>query len=148
MSFGYVVLSASRSFPAVLPSSSVDAVTSRMSSATWNARPILRAYSSHLATSASVAPARTAPVATAALSSAAVLCVWIHASVSRPTSLFPSLFRSSTCPPARPTGPTHCPSIARTVTTRSAGTPLVFFATYSNAVESIASPARIATSSP
>jgi hypothetical protein len=34
----------------------------------------------------------------------------------------------------------------RTCTTLSAGTPLVFAATYSNAVESIASPARIATS--
>ena len=44
-----------------------------MWSATWKASPIFWAYTMHLSTSASVAPASTAPEATAALSSAAVL---------------------------------------------------------------------------
>ena len=73
MSFGYVVLSVSSSFPAVLPRSSVLAVTSRMSSATWKARPMQSAYVSMAATCSFEAPAQIAPAVTQTFSSAAVL---------------------------------------------------------------------------
>lgn len=47
-------------------------------------------------------------------SSAAVLCSWIHCRVSKDTSFFPSLWMSTTCPPTRPSAPTHLPQRAIT----------------------------------
>mmetsp|Transcript_85787 Transcript_85787/g.223583 ORF Transcript_85787/g.223583 Transcript_85787/m.223583 type:complete len:235 (+) Transcript_85787:3-707(+) len=148
-SFTYVVLSVASSLPAVLPSCSELCVTSKMSSATWKAKPTPRAYFAQAAISSSVAPASTAPPTTAISSKAAVLCSWIHCSSSIVAVCFASHSRSMTCPPARPTGPTDSPNRRSTSNTRSAGTDLgVALATCVNDSDSKASPARTATSSP
>mmetsp|Transcript_25720 Transcript_25720/g.53463 ORF Transcript_25720/g.53463 Transcript_25720/m.53463 type:complete len:237 (+) Transcript_25720:48-758(+) len=152
----YVALSAVRSFPAVLPSVAESAVTSRMSSATWKARPMLSAKASRLSTCPSSAPPSIAPAATDTLSSAAVLCLWIHLRSSRVTADagLPSHSRSRACPPARPTLPTLAPSRPTTSRRRRCGSfpgifaASVYLTTYSKAVERRLSPARIATSSP
>mmetsp|Transcript_19346 Transcript_19346/g.49217 ORF Transcript_19346/g.49217 Transcript_19346/m.49217 type:complete len:263 (-) Transcript_19346:437-1225(-) len=146
-SLGYVVLFTARSLAAVLPSCSVVAVTSRMSSTTWNASPMLRAYLRSFSIAASSAPPMSAPHTTEDSSSAAVLCSWMYCSTSRPTSLS-SLLMSTTWPAVRPSAPTALPSSMITRSTLSAGTPLVARATCSNANESSASPARMAMSSP
>mmetsp|Transcript_1823 Transcript_1823/g.4667 ORF Transcript_1823/g.4667 Transcript_1823/m.4667 type:complete len:283 (-) Transcript_1823:482-1330(-) len=146
-SLGYVVLFTSMSLPAVLPSISVVWVQSRISSTTWNARPMLRAYLRSFSTVTSSAPPTRAPHTTDASSRAAVLCSWMYCSTSRPTSSF-SLLMSTTCPPVSPSAPTALPSSRITRSTRSGEVPVVARATCSKAKESRASPARMAMSSP
>mmetsp|Transcript_14081 Transcript_14081/g.59338 ORF Transcript_14081/g.59338 Transcript_14081/m.59338 type:complete len:212 (+) Transcript_14081:1474-2109(+) len=148
---GYVALPTASSLPAVLPSSSLVAVQSRMSSTTWNAKPMSCAYFPRRSTSSSSAPARIAPAVTETSSSAPVLCAWMYLSVSSVTSSAsaPSDMMSTTCPPTRPSLPTHLPTSTMTRSVRSAGTVLgVSRPMCSNACDSSASPARMAISSP
>mmetsp|Transcript_29033 Transcript_29033/g.47137 ORF Transcript_29033/g.47137 Transcript_29033/m.47137 type:complete len:215 (+) Transcript_29033:42-686(+) len=148
-SFTYVVLSTASSLPAVLPSSSEVCVQSRMSSATWKARPMSSANFSTRSTSSFEAPPKIAPLATATFSRAAVLCMWIQVRSSVVTPDLPSQMRSMAWPPASPQAPTLLPSRPITSSVRSAGTDFgVYLATCSKEVESMASPARMAMSSP
>ncbi len=94
--FEFVAFSTAVSFPAVLPSSSVVAVTSRMSSTIWKAKPMSWAYCASLPTVASSAPAIVDPVVTQASNRAAVLWRWIKCRVSREMFGLPSLARSTT----------------------------------------------------
>src|SRR4030095_93608 len=74
---GYVAFCCAWSLPAVLPSCSVVAVTSRMSSTIWNARPRSPPATDRAWSCAGVAPERRAPTRIDVRMRAAVLWRWM-----------------------------------------------------------------------